>query len=162
MGDNQHEYYNDGVYNTPQYRIDALNRDGRLPPATIPYESEYIYAPTNSPHLPVSHNSKIETQQSRPKQQVVQDDYDEENDGYNIASNLPKTTADRSVQKESGGEKISESSNKKKSRCCTCKTCTIICLIVVILALCACGGLIALMIDYEKRERLFNDKGILF
>jgi hypothetical protein len=152
MWKNQNQSIDDGVYHTPQYRLDAINRDKTLPPSSI--QEEYLYAPTNTPQLPASPNSKIEVQQSRPKKQVTQHIYDEENDGYSLAANPgPETNYDRIVKKEKDREKNNESSNKNKSKCCT-KNAIIICLIVVILALGGFGGLLAYVVIKEK--------GILF
>ena len=156
MRNNQNQYYYDEVYNTPQYKIDAINRERRLPKATIEQESEYIYAPTNLPTLPVPPNSKKDLQSTSSRKQTIEHVYDEDsiNDGYSLATNSgPKTTKDRRVQKESDGEKNSGSPIKKQRRCCT-KNCIIICLIVVILALGGLGGLFA--------YAMIIGKGILF
>jgi FtsZ-interacting cell division protein ZipA len=156
MWDNKPQSNDDGVYNTPQYRLDAINRDSSStdsssteasPTASI--QEEYMLAPANEPQLPASPNSEIEVQQSRPKKQVIQDE-DEDEGVYSLATKpVPKTNYEKSIKRERDEEKNSESSTKKKHKGCT-KKYIIICLIVVILALGGFGGLIAYVVIKQK------------
>ena len=43
------------VYHTPQYKIEALSRDGQLHKNTLQTGSEYLYEDTNGPSSPPSH-----------------------------------------------------------------------------------------------------------
>ena len=144
---NQNQSYDDGVYYTPQDKIDAINRSKNLQPAIVQYESEYLYADNNFPRSPETGHCETVQPQSRATKHISEDFEDE--DGYTLARDVGwKADRDEIRNEKSVEDKVHDSSNDNKNRCCS-KKCIIGCLIVVLLLFLGIGGILAYMLTKQ-------------